>query len=121
AERIQQLFLRSPAVHARRVRELADRVGRIPGPAECFKDLGDAARDLADSVREAVEEALCEAPLAGPEAAFEQEVLLATEKILEWAEQNMEGTIAEVVRLYDGKSLEPDTDHLPQAGRNDPA
>src|SRR5258708_35062051 len=88
-------------------------VGGLPGFQECFQKLEGKPRDLAESMRETVEEALVTAPLAGPEETFRQEILLAAQSGVELHEMSMEEDVAAVVRLYAGAALDVPTDRLP--------
>jgi hypothetical protein len=95
-EQLLALFLCSPPVHARTVREAADSVARL-GPG---KHGGEGAGDLARLIREALEEALSAAPLAGPEEAFRREVLAAAERARELEGQGLHVDVDELARLY---------------------
>src|SRR5262249_34911934 len=65
-DQLLELFLCSPPVHARTVREAAKDVARLGAG----RGKREGAGGLARCVREALEEALGAAPLAGPEEAF---------------------------------------------------
>lgn len=78
ADMLARWFLRTPAIHARTVRELVDAVNHLPCPAE-FPLW--ARHELAESLGGCVEEALCAAPLAGPEDDFRTEVLQAARSV----------------------------------------
>jgi hypothetical protein len=110
-EHLTQLFLCSPPVHARTVRELADTVARLP-------DLGkfltpSSVRDLAESIRETLEEALCTTPIAGPEEVFRLQVLAEVENVREPAESETDDQTDELARLYFHTTLDTPTDRLP--------
>ncbi len=109
-EQIVPLFLCSPAVHARTVRELADSILGLPGPG---RDPKDSLRELAASIRETVEEALCAAPIAGPETTFRREVLSVVQTVLQLHENAVEINIAELARLYKDEHLDVPSDHRP--------
>jgi hypothetical protein len=111
-EQIAHLFLCTPPVHARTARDLAEQLGRLPSP-EGFPDW--ARHDLAHSLASAVEEALCSAPIAGPEDEFRQEVLDAASKVFELHERQIDVDIAELARLYVDPSLDVPTDQRPLA------
>ncbi len=116
-EQIAQLFLCSPAVHARTVRELTDLVERLP----CPRDFPDWSRhDLAHALGGAVEEALCAAAIAGPEDVFRGEVLLAAETVFELHELQIDADVVELARLYADPALDVPTDTrpLPAADRD---
>src|SRR5262245_55473337 len=109
-EQIAQLFLCSPAVHARTVLEL---VGVIE-PLPCPQGFPDWARlDLAQSLGGVVEESLCAAPIAGPEDDFRREVLAAAENVFERHEWEIDAEVAELARLYGDPSLDVPTDLRP--------
>jgi hypothetical protein len=104
-EQLFALFLCSPPVHARAVRELADEVARL---------LGGAGRPhLARAIQEAVEEALGAGPLAGPDGPFRQEVRQAAETALRLQEQDILIEVEELTRLYGGASAAGPTDERP--------
>jgi hypothetical protein len=109
-EQIVKLFLCTPAVHARTVRELADQVARLPekDPKSVKSPL-----DLADSIRATLEEALCVAPIAGPEELFRQEVWLAAEKVWALINENVTVDFQELNHLYAGTGLDVPTDERP--------
>jgi hypothetical protein len=109
-EQLTRLFLCAPAVHARTARELADRIASLP---VSNRYLGRDRPDLAEAIRVLVEEALCAAPIAGPEEVFRQEVLLAAAKVFELQEQAVEADFAELARFYAGKDLEGPTEQRP--------
>jgi hypothetical protein len=115
AEQIAYLFLCSPAVHARTVRELVGALERLPYP-EGFPDW--ARHDLAQGLGEAVEEALCAAPIAGPEDDFRQEVLLTAKKVIELDERQIDVDVGELARLYADSSLDVPTDQRPLAAKD---
>jgi hypothetical protein len=96
-EQLLALFLCVPGVHARTARELADAVERISRTAEQFPG---QARDLAAAVRAALEEALCAAPLAGPEDGFRRDVLEAAARALASERPAPHIDVDELARLY---------------------
>jgi hypothetical protein len=96
-DQLLALFLCSPPVHARTVREAADAVALLGGADQ---RRGEGAGDLARCVREALEEALAAAPLAGPEEAFRREVRAAAEQARELAGQGLHVDVDELARLY---------------------
>ncbi|HZY90473.1 MAG TPA: hypothetical protein VFE78_36965, partial [Gemmataceae bacterium] len=104
-EQLFALFLCSPPVHARAVRELADDVSRLSD--------GEGSRQLARAIQEAIEEALCAAPLAGPAETFRQEVRQAAATALRLQEQNIIVEVEELTRLYGSASATGPTDERP--------
>src|SRR5260370_19075592 len=70
-------------------------------------------RDLAEAVRGCVEEALCAAPLAGPEELFRQEVLLAGQNVLGMMQKGIDTDVVELRRLYARTDLDAPTDERP--------
>jgi hypothetical protein len=109
-EHLLQLFLCSPAVHARSIRELEELIVHLPGAGRHPKE---ELPVLAESLRGFLEEALCAAPLAGPEELFRQQVCLALEKVWALGEQTIDNRIAEVARLYRDAHLDVPTDQRP--------
>lgn len=109
-EQLSPLFLCTPPVHIRTVRKLGDSLVRLPGwerhPAEL-------RADLAISIQETIEEALCAEPIAGPDELFRQEVLRIAESIFQGEERSLPEDVAELGRLYAGKDLDGPTDLLP--------
>src|SRR5207245_580978 len=76
-DQVRLFFLCVPDVHARTLREVADFIQRFPG---LDKHLDESlAADLAESVRETLNEALCGAPIAGPEETFRAEIAAVAE------------------------------------------
>jgi hypothetical protein len=109
-EQIAHLFLCSPAVHARTVRELVGVLECLPCP-DGYPDW--IRRDLAQSFGRTVEEALCVAPIAGPEEDFRQEVLVAAQQVLESHGQPIDAEVVELARLYADPALDVPTDRCP--------
>jgi hypothetical protein len=112
-EHLLQLFLCTPEVHARTVRELGDMILQLGHPDRYPRQnlLG-----LGDSLLEVIQGALCSAPIAGPEETFRQEVCTAAEKVLEMHQANVEtadADIADLARLYADKELDAPTDLRP--------
>jgi hypothetical protein len=109
-EQIEQLFLCSPAVHARTVRELCEWSAY---GAQYDKLLSfDLQLDLLDAFRSTLEEALCAAPIAGPEKIFRQEVTATVERVVEVCSTRLDDYI-QVPSLYAGKESDAPTDQLP--------
>jgi hypothetical protein len=109
-DQLAQLFLCSPTVHARTVRELTDAIARSP---EADRHPAVDTRDLAASFRDTLEEALARAPIAGPEDAFRQEVLRAAATVFDLQELEIDPDLTDMLRLYAGQALEHPTDRLP--------
>jgi hypothetical protein len=109
-EHLLRLFLCSPQVHSRTARELEEQVAHLPAPEGYPRE---SLSFLAGSVREAITEALCAAPLAGPEPAFCQDVLTAAEKAVELHGFAQGDDVAGLVHLYAGKDFESPTDLRP--------
>jgi hypothetical protein len=96
-DHIRHLFLCNPPVHLHTARQLAVQIERLPATTDySAEDL----EGLAAAVREAIEAAVCEAPVAGPEEAFRHEVLLAAVKLLELHSQALGVEMPELVRFY---------------------
>lgn len=115
AEHLVQLLCCWPPVHARTVRKIGDVIQRIlrrnkESATRRHRDLDD---NLADTIRIALEEALCVSPIAGPEETFRTEVVAAAEKVLEIQETCMEIEFCELAHLYSDPSLETPSDRLP--------
>jgi hypothetical protein len=108
-EQVRQLFLCSPAVHVRTARELGERIknlgegGRLPA----------VARELGEAVRQAIEEALCRSPLAGPDEVFQQEVRTAVQVCGEAEQLNVDGDFTDLARLYVDTTLDVPTEQRP--------
>jgi hypothetical protein len=109
-KQLGQLLLCSPAVHLRTAREIADQVERF---SLSFPGAVAALDDLAAGVEAAIEEALCAAPVAGPEDVFRHEVLAAAGKVVELEEQDVDVDVAELARVYADSSLDAPTDQRP--------
>jgi hypothetical protein len=117
-DQILSLFLCSPPVHARTVRDLVERVMQL-GAAR--KVPGVAGEDLARLVRDVLERALDDAPLAGPEEGFRREVLAAAERAIELPQRSVYLEVEELIRHYcKAESPAPDERHpLPARDRAD--
>jgi hypothetical protein len=109
-EQIAQLFLCSPAVHARTVRELHQQIRHMPVPKE---ELAPDLANYAEAVSEFLEEILCAAPIAGPEDQFRQEILQATTKAIEMQQAGNDFEFAELAHLYGATDLDVQTDRRP--------
>jgi hypothetical protein len=107
---IVSLFLCSPPVHARTVRELAELIPILPGASRYpHKSLD----DLAETFRATMEDALCTAPLAGPEEAFREDVRTAVQTVFELYEERIDADVAELARLYADPNLDAPTEYRP--------
>lgn len=106
-ERIEELFLCTPAVHARTVRELAL---ALAGHLD-FSLKGEDATDLADSVRQTMEELLCAGEIAGPQATLQRDILSIPAAITEVCGQNADIDYTPLVQFY--STSESPTDQLP--------
>ena len=121
AAQIGELFLCTPAVHARAVRE-------IPLIVRAFQPLierigSERALELSQAIEATVEEALVAAPLAGPRDAFNDgigDALRQCDAIF-GGEQDVD--LAELAHLYRISELQAPTEHLPLAAddRRQPA
>jgi hypothetical protein len=109
-EQILQWFLCSPAVHARTVREIGASVLHF---MECVRFLVGKRQELANSIQETIQEALCAAPIAGPEETFRQEVQTAVETLVGLDEQSIGVNSEELACLYADPSLDVPTDLRP--------
>ena len=69
--------------------------------------------ELAVSIREAITEALQQAPIAGPDHVFKESIRLAIESLLEQHETNVENDVEELLRLYDITNFEVTTEQRP--------
>jgi hypothetical protein len=110
-EHLLELFLCSPPIHARTVRELTDLLVRFPGFEKHLR--GELMHNMAESVCHTLEEALCAAAIAGPEATFRREIAGVAEKVLELFESPIDMDVAELARLYARPALDHPTDLLP--------
>jgi hypothetical protein len=115
AEQLQTLFLCSPSVHARTIRELGQTIAHLSAAAP-YPAVDE--RDLARSIQETLEEALCHAPIAGPEDSFRQEVLRTAAAVSEMQEEDIDADMAELARQYVGQALQPPSDRLPLSARD---
>jgi hypothetical protein len=100
-EHIQQLFLCSPPVHLRTIREIRQAVLHLTDK-----------QDLADSIFDFLQEALCTAAIAGPADVFSQEIISAAAKVVEKHEKDADPQFEDIARLCD-KLLDPPTDRRP--------
>ncbi len=113
-EQIEQLFLCTPVLHARFVREIPDILRGAIGVEE---QLGaEETLELKHSIRDTVEQALSESPLAGPESAFRRELVAIVEDVVDQVKKNVPIDFGELARLYADKDLDSPTDLLPLCG-----
>lgn len=110
-EQIAGLFLSSPAVHARSIRELHNLIARLP---TVENKLAPDPEDLAQAVGDYLEEALAASPIAGPEEHFRREVLAAAQWSLAMPQAVDHGAVFdELAHLYADVDLEVQTDLRP--------
>ena len=118
-ERIEELFLCTPAAHSRHGPRAAGTDRPSAGP--CAHPPVDLA-DLAEAVGRCLEEALTAAPIAGPEGEFHDEILAAADKAREmlWNVSHADLAVIELARLYADAELDVQTDlrPLPAADRD---
>jgi hypothetical protein len=109
-EHILRLFLCSPVVGTRALRECADQIARLPiRTSRPFE----RRRELAEAVRTTLQERLCDSPVAGPEAAFRQNLLLALEEVVELHRINVEDDVDELLGVYTDTGVDICTDARP--------
>jgi hypothetical protein len=108
-EQLFALFLCSPPVSARAVREIASPLTRQPADG--------APRHLLAALCESVEVALGAGPLAGPEDAFREEMWEAFETPLGTQEEAAAGA-PELARLYGSAAGDEPTDERPLSLRD---
>jgi hypothetical protein len=108
-EQMAALFLCRPEVHTRTIRELVEQIARLPNRDYPEEDV----RDLAEAVRNILEESLCAAPVAGPEEIFRREVLTLAEQVFRAPESIIACEFGELARAYAGKVDEEPTDRFP--------
>ncbi|HEY7155601.1 MAG TPA: hypothetical protein VH575_16685, partial [Gemmataceae bacterium] len=96
AEQLASLFLCSPAVHARTIREITDAASQL------FRGepLRHSPDELSRAIAEILEENLHDAPLAGPEQHFRREILSAVTRVLELHARGVYIDIEELARNY---------------------
>jgi hypothetical protein len=109
-EQVDRLFLCTPAVQARTAREVQKQLGKLPDPDRQPLEEG---LGLARPIRQAIEEALRVAPMAGPEEGFVDEVRRAVVQEMEQHQETVEADVEDLARLYGGSSLEPPTGREP--------
>ena len=109
-EQILRLFLCTPAVHLRTARDLEALIRGIPVPLSFPEDFQSW---LAESIREAVAEAIQQAPVAGPEDVFVHGVYRAVADYLERYEMTIEDDVEELIRLYGNEEAGYPTEERP--------
>jgi hypothetical protein len=116
-EHLRQLFLCSPGVHARTARQVEEQVRRL-AVSGSYPRRSLHLHELADGIREAIEEECCSACLAGPEELFCQEVRQAVEALAELQRQRGDTDVAELARLYADRDLDVPTPQRPLSRRD---
>ena len=109
-EQVLPLFLSSPAVHLRTAREVERKILDIPSAGvlpEGFRP------ELAESIREAITEALQQGPIAGPDHVFQESISQTIAVLLEQHETDVEIDVEELLCLYDTTSFDVTTDQRP--------
>ncbi len=109
-DQVLRMFLCTPAVLFRTARDLEVLLERIPTP-ESFPEHFQPW--LAESIREAVAEAIQQAPVAGPEDVFVHAIYRAVEELLERHEMSIEDDVEELTRLYGNQEDGNPTDQRP--------
>lgn len=118
ADQLISLFLCSPPVHARTIRDVSDQIVR---QIRAVPIRGVQMDNLGHVIRGVLEEALAGAPLAGPEEDFRREVLITVKGVLESFQQDVHLDVENVVRRYARmESPDPTEKHpLPAEDRAD--
>jgi hypothetical protein len=96
-EQLVSLFLCSPPVHARTIRDLTDRIARQTGAVPIR---GVQVDNLSHLIRHILEEALTAAPLAGPEEEFRREILAAVDRVLDVLQRDIHIDVEPLVQQY---------------------
>jgi hypothetical protein len=109
-DEIARLFLCTPVVHARTIRELAESIRQLAHSGNTPPGL---LHDLANAIQSFLEEALSTAPVAGPQETFRQEVHAAVATVLHLNELGVGVEVADLARLYADKALDAPTDQRP--------
>jgi hypothetical protein len=100
AEQAAELFLCSPAIRPKTAHRAREVLERFPRFESIFFKRGIA--DLSAAVEQATEEALCAAPIAGPEAIFFRELSSAADEAIEQIDSFDPSMLAEVAHAYQG-------------------
>ncbi len=119
-EQVRQLFLCTPAIRARTVRELCERIPDLP----IWREKQSKGRlDLADAVCSYLEDAVWSEPHAGPEESFRGEVLAVVTHVvattLRESKIGMEAltrSFLDLARRYAVLDLDVPTDQCPLSG-----
>ncbi len=109
-EQIIPLFLCAPAVHLRTARDLEAILQRSAVPVSLTPGFG---RELAESIRETVEAAYHEMPIAGPEDVFVHSIHEVVKCQFDRHEHMTEDDVEEIVRLYRAQAAAHPTDQRP--------
>jgi AAA ATPase domain len=109
-EQIGQLFLCSPLIDVRTVRDLERSLRRLSTPAN-FPD--EFPQELAWAVGETIMEVLRQGPIAGPEDSFRQNLVQEVADLLAGHEQTIEEDVEELIRLYGAGGLDVPTERRP--------
>jgi hypothetical protein len=96
-EQLLALFLCSPPVHARTVRDLTAQIARL---VSVVSIRGVQVDDLTHAIRDVLEHALAGAPLSGPEVDFRREVLSTIEGVVDNLQRDVHLDIEIVARRY---------------------
>jgi hypothetical protein len=110
ADQIVPLFLCSPAVHFRTAGELMSQISLATEGSAISHDL---LLEVCDSVRDAVTVAIVEAPIAGPDHLFRENIKQAVESLELHFVANSEAMVEEVIQLYDKTNFEVSTEQRP--------
>ncbi|HEY7311842.1 MAG TPA: hypothetical protein VH643_20935 [Gemmataceae bacterium] len=97
AEQLVSLFLCSPPVHARTIRDLTEQVARRTSAVPLR---GVQMSNLSRVIQEVLEEALTAAPLAGPDEEFRRAVLTAVAGALELLQNEIHIDVEQLARQY---------------------
>jgi hypothetical protein len=108
-EQVVRLFVCSPAVQVRDVREAGEQVGRVSEP---WTRPEEEPLGLAQATVEVIERALAAAPLAGPTDGFAPEVFGAVARVVsDWCWSDVD--LDEFVAQYRAVAQDPPTDRWP--------
>lgn len=97
AEQLVSLFLCSPPIRARTIRDLVDQCARMLGTVPTYGVKRDTLPEL---VQEVLEQSLWAAPLAGPEEAFRRELLAAVEQAIDSFQRDVYQDVEDLARHY---------------------
>jgi hypothetical protein len=113
-DQVAQLFLCSPAVHARTARDAFNLISRLPATKQ---DQASEIEDFAQAVRECLEEALVLAPVAGPEDSFRNQVLAIVENARSVGHTNDDAGFAKLARSFGTSGHDIQSDMLVELAR----